>query len=56
MRRLNAMSTDQLTTILGMVAAVATGVAQMNVKPEVTGPIGAISLALMGYYTNKGKK
>ena len=51
------MSTDKITTIAGLVAAIAGGVAAANIQDPTlvkwAGLIGSIALAVKGYYTNK---
>jgi hypothetical protein len=44
---------DNITTVLGVVSAVAAGLNQYNYYPRVTGAISVIALALLGLFTNK---
>ncbi len=50
------MNADQLTTVLGMTAAVSQGLHQFGVAPEYTGVAGVVSVALLGYFSNKTGK
>jgi hypothetical protein len=44
---------DNLTTVLGLIAAVAGGLNQGGFYPRVSGLVSVISLALLGFFTNK---
>jgi hypothetical protein len=44
---------DNLTTGLGLIAAVAGGLNQGGFYPRISGLVSVISLALLGYFTNK---
>jgi hypothetical protein len=44
---------DSLTTGLGLIAAVAGGLNQGGFYPRISGLVSVISLALLGYFTNK---
>jgi hypothetical protein len=45
--------TDRITTVLGMIAAIATALISTEVAPRHSGIVLAISLGLLGYFTNK---
>ncbi len=47
------MNSDKLTTALGMAAALSQGLHQFGVAPEYTGVAGVVSVALLGYFSNK---
>jgi hypothetical protein len=44
---------DNLTTGLGLIAAVAGGLNQSGFYPRVSGLVSVIALALLGFFTNK---
>jgi hypothetical protein len=44
---------DNLTTGLGLIAAVAGGLNQGGFYPRISGLVSVIALALLGYFTNK---
>lgn len=44
---------DNLTTVLGLIAAIAGGLNQGGFYPRVSGLVSVISLALLGFFTNK---
>jgi hypothetical protein len=52
------MNTDKLTTYLGAIAAVSTALSQGGVLPATYanyfGLASALSLGLLGFFTNKG--
>jgi hypothetical protein len=51
------MNTDRITTITGLIAAICAGIASANLNdPQLVkwaGLVGAIALAVKGYFTNK---
>lgn len=51
------MNTDKITTFSGLIAAICAGVAATNTADPVimkwAGLIGAVAMAIKGYYTNK---
>jgi hypothetical protein len=47
---------DHITTAFGLIAAVAGGLNQGGFYPRETGLISVISLAFLGYFTNKPLK
>lgn len=50
------MSSDKLTSILGVLIAIDTALGTFGVIPvEVAGTIGAVLTTVFGYFTNKGK-
>jgi hypothetical protein len=44
---------DNLTTVLGLIAAVAGGLNQGGFYPRISGLVSVIALALLGFFTNK---
>lgn len=50
------MNTDTITTILGVVGGASAVAYQYGVAPQYTGTAAAVSGALLGFFTNKGKK
>ncbi len=47
------MNNDTLTTVLGIAASASGLAAQQGLAPNWTGPIAALLVALLGYYSNK---
>jgi len=50
------MNSDKLTTLLGVTAAVSQGLHQFGLAPQYTGIAGVVSVALLGYFSNKPVK
>jgi hypothetical protein len=53
---MDSKSLDVFTTILGLLAGVSEMLASQGVKPEITGTVGAIALAVLGVLTNRKPK
>ena len=45
---------DTLTTVLGVISAIASVLYQQGIQTTWTGAVSAVSLAALGYFTNKG--
>jgi hypothetical protein len=44
---------DRITTVLGVISAIAMVLAQNNIYPRVSSVVSGVSLALLGLFTNK---
>lgn len=49
------MNLDKTTTVIGAVAAVSQACAQLGLAQEYSGLVSAVSVALLGYYSNKSR-
>lgn len=47
---------DRITTVLGLISAVALAMNQFAFYPRVSGVVSAVALALLGTFTNKPLK
>jgi hypothetical membrane protein len=52
----NRNKEDTITTVLGVISAIALVMAEQNFYPRVAGVVSGVALALLGVFTNKPLK